>query len=143
MRTSIALASALVALCTAAPAARAQTSAQTSEEKLVAAGREEFLQYCASCHGPEGKGNGPLAEDMRVPPADLTHITSRHGGAFPEPMIAEIIDGRRRVRGHGPGNMPVWGRRFDREVGYGQAGDIAIRGRISLLVEYLRSIQAK
>jgi mono/diheme cytochrome c family protein len=139
MRTSIALASALAALCTAAPAAWAQTS----EEKLVAAGREEYMQYCASCHGPEGKGNGPLAEDMRVAPADLTHITSRPGGAFPEPMIAEIIDGRRRVRGHGPGNMPVWGRRFDREVGYGQAGDIAIRGRISLLVEYLRSIQAK
>jgi mono/diheme cytochrome c family protein len=139
MRISIALASALAALCTAAPAAWAQTS----EEKLVAAGREEFLQYCASCHGPEGKGNGPLAEDMRTAPADLTHINSRHGGVFPEPMIAEIIDGRRRVRGHGPGNMPVWGRRFDREVGYGQAGDIAIRGRISLLVEYLRSIQAK
>lgn len=139
MRTSIALASALAALCTAAPAARAQTS----EEKLVAAGREEYMQYCASCHGPEGKGNGPLAEDMRVAPADLTHINSRHGGVFPEPMMAEIIDGRRRVRGHGPATMPVWGRRFDREVGYGQAGDIAIRGRISLLVEYLRSIQAK
>ncbi len=138
MRTSIAFASALAALCTAAP-----TWAQTSEEKLAAAGREEYLQYCASCHGPEGKGNGPLAEDLRTAPADLTHIAARHGGVFPEPMIAEIVDGRRRVRGHGPGNMPVWGRRYDLEVGTGNAGDIAIRGRISLLVEYLRSIQAK
>ncbi len=143
MRTSIALASALAALCGAAAAASAQTSAQTSEQKLAAAGREEYLQYCASCHGPDARGAGPLAGDLRVAPADLTHISTRHGGVFPEPMIAEIIDGRRVMRGHGPANMPVWGRRFDREVNYGQAGDIAIRGRISLLVEYLRSIQAK
>jgi hypothetical protein len=58
-------------------------------------------------------------------------------------MIAEFIDGRRRLRAQGPGNMPVWGERFDREVPTGPAGDIAIRGGVAALIEYLRSIQAK
>jgi mono/diheme cytochrome c family protein len=116
--------------------------AEDASSKLAAAGRAEYLQYCASCHGVEGKGNGPLAEDLRVTPADLTHIARRHG-VFPEPVVSEIIDGRRRMRAHGPGNMPVWGRRFDQEIQYGPAGDIAVRGRVALLVEYLRSIQAK
>jgi mono/diheme cytochrome c family protein len=138
---AIATAGALVALLALAPiGARAQDDARA---KLAAAGRAEYLQYCASCHGAEGKGNGPLAEDLRTAPADLTHISQRRGGTFPEPLISEIIDGRRRMRGHGPGNMPVWGRRFDQEVPYGEAGDIAVRGRVALLVEYLRSIQAK
>jgi mono/diheme cytochrome c family protein len=141
IRYAIATGGALAACLALAPSAA--LAADDAASKLAAAGRAEFLQYCASCHGAEGKGNGPLAEDLRVPPADLTRIAQRHGGAFPEPMISEIIDGRRRMRAHGPGNMPVWGRRFDREVPYGEAGDIAVRGRVALLVEYLRSIQAK
>jgi mono/diheme cytochrome c family protein len=137
-RHSLALCTALAALCGAAP-----VWAQTSEEKLTAAGRADYLQYCAACHGTGGKGDGPVAEDLRVAPPDLTQISSRHGGVFPQAMIAEFIDGRRRVRAHGPGNMPVWGLRFDREVPTAPAGDIAIRGRVMRLIEYLRAIQAK
>ncbi|HXK25215.1 MAG TPA: cytochrome c [Myxococcota bacterium] len=137
-RHSLALCSALAALCSAAP-----VWAQSSEEKTAAAGREAYLRYCASCHGTEGKGNGPLAEDLRVAPADLTQISAHRGGVFPQAMIAEFIDGRRRVRAHGPANMPVWGERFDREVPTSPSGDIVIRSRVMLLIEYLRSIQAK
>jgi mono/diheme cytochrome c family protein len=137
-RHSLALCSALAALCAVAP-----VWAQTAEEKLAAAGHEEYLQYCASCHGTGGKGDGPIAGDLSVAPADLTKISARRGGTFPQAMIAEFIDGRRRVRAHGPGNMPVWGHRFDREAPTAPAGDIAIRGRVMLLIEYLRSIQAK
>jgi mono/diheme cytochrome c family protein len=118
-------------------------AADDAASQLAAAGRAEFLQYCASCHGAEGKGDGPLAEELRTAPADLTRIAHRRGGAFPDSQIAETIDGRRRIRGHGPGNMPVWGRRFDQEVPFGNTGDIAVRARISLLVAYLRSIQVK
>jgi mono/diheme cytochrome c family protein len=108
---SLALCCALAALCGAAPA-----WAQTAEEKLAAAGREEYLQFCASCHGTDGRGNGPIAEDLRVAPSDLTQISSRRDGVFPHAMIAEFIDGRRRVRAHGPGDMPVWGHQFYREA---------------------------
>ncbi|NGZ96679.1 MAG: hypothetical protein CV089_11250 [Nitrospira sp. WS110] len=35
-------------------------------------GREVFEQHCVSCHGADGKGNGRLAADLPVRPADLT-----------------------------------------------------------------------
>jgi mono/diheme cytochrome c family protein len=135
---SLALCSALAALCGVAP-----VWAQTADEKLAAAGHGEYLRYCASCHGTNGKGDGPIAGDLRVAPADLTKISERRGGVFPQATLAEFIDGRRRVRAHGPGNMPIWGHRFDSEAPTAPAGDIVIRGRIMLLIEYLRSIQAK
>jgi mono/diheme cytochrome c family protein len=138
VRTPLAVCSALAALCAAAPG-----WAQTAEENLAAEGREEFVQYCASCHGTDARGDGPLADDLRVPPADLTQVSARHGGVFPEAMIAEVIDGRRRVRAHGSAEMPVWGHRFQVETGTRPASDFAVRGRTLLLVEYLGSIQAK
>lgn len=34
-----------------------------------AKGRYHFLQYCASCHGPDGRGNGPTSQTLnRRPP---------------------------------------------------------------------------
>ena len=38
----------------------------------VAVGARAFAQNCVACHGPEGKGDGPLARSLPVPPADLT-----------------------------------------------------------------------
>lgn len=38
----------------------------------VAVGARAFAQNCAACHGPDGKGDGPLARGLPVPPADLT-----------------------------------------------------------------------
>ncbi len=105
-----------------------------------------FVQYCASCHGPDAKGNGPMAEELRRAPADLTTIASRRDGVFPDAQMAEVIDGRRRVRGHGPRDMPVWGQRFGRNVAASSADshqNRAVRGQVLALVAYLRSIQQK
>jgi mono/diheme cytochrome c family protein/uncharacterized membrane protein len=38
----------------------------------IARGKELFAQHCVSCHGEEGRGNGPLAKNLPIPPADLT-----------------------------------------------------------------------
>ena len=35
-------------------------------------GKEIFLEHCQHCHGPQGKGNGELAEYLDPPPGDLT-----------------------------------------------------------------------
>jgi hypothetical protein len=51
-------------------------------------------------------------------------------------MIAEIIDGRRVMRGHGRQHA-VWGRRFDREVSYGRLETSRPRPHHAA-VEYLR-----
>ncbi len=38
----------------------------------IVAGEALYPQYCASCHGASGRGDGAAAKGMRIPPADLT-----------------------------------------------------------------------
>lgn len=37
----------------------------------IAQGAQLFAQHCASCHGAQGRGDGPLAEGMEPPPSDF------------------------------------------------------------------------
>jgi len=108
---------------------------------LVDAGRAEFLRYCASCHGVDAHGKGPVAETLRTPPADLTQIAKRHGGKFPAGEIAAFIDGRTMVSAHGTREMPVWGRILGEKIAEGTTEDEVARGRIDALVAYLMTIQ--
>ena len=84
--------------------------AQTS----VALGRADFKDNCASCHGHSGRGDGPVQSFLVKPPSDLTTITQRHGGKFPQELMWEVIDGRWSGDGgpHGSREMPVWGQEF-------------------------------
>jgi hypothetical protein len=104
-------------------------------------GRQLYKRYCSACHGMDGKGQGPVASDLRTPPADLTQIAKRRGGEFPVGEIAAIIDGRTEVRGHGSRAMPVWGERFSEQVGGGSLGEEVVRGNLLVLMQYLQSIQ--
>jgi len=38
----------------------------------IARGYDFFKGNCTGCHGASGDGNGPMAKDLKVPPADLT-----------------------------------------------------------------------
>jgi mono/diheme cytochrome c family protein len=99
-----------------------------------------FRAYCASCHGPEGRGDGPLAEDLRYRPANLTLIAKRNGGEFPTELVVRIVDGRKRVRGHGGPDMPVWGDAFRNvDAGFDEA---AAQEKIRAVVDHLKTIQA-
>ncbi|MCO6475531.1 MAG: cytochrome c [Phaeodactylibacter sp.] len=102
----------------------------------AAAGKSLYQTYCQSCHGEAGKGNGPVAQYLVLPPADLTRIALRRDGAFPEKEIQQVIDGRREVRVHGNSEMPVWGDAF-RQEGPSEKAEEKIRK----LVAYLKTIQ--
>lgn len=107
------------------------------------AGRAEYLDSCASCHGADGTGAGYLAGFLTVEIPDLTTIKARNDGVFPMLDIIHIVDGRTGVRGHGE-DMPVWGNRFkfDMAKDSGDYGaETMIRGKILSLVYYLDSIQ--
>ena len=52
------------------------------------AGAYAYRTYCASCHGADGKGEGPLTENLRFRPADLTLIAKRNGGSFPVDRVS-------------------------------------------------------
>lgn len=116
-------------------------SARGADSGDVHTGRELYEQHCMFCHGAAGKGDGPLAEDLRVRPADLTTIAKRRAWTFPEVEVREIIDGRRSVRGHGGKEMPIWGRIFSDTGVLGKPDEAGAREKLQKLVDYLRSIQ--
>jgi mono/diheme cytochrome c family protein len=103
-----------------------------------ASGGAIFENYCAACHGRAAKGDGPLADSLKIRPADLTAIAKRNGGTFPSDQVSKIIDGRNPVKGHGGGDMPIWGDAF------AKSGDpMPVEERIRRLVVYLGSVQSK
>src|SRR5690348_11097592 len=77
-----------------------------------ASGREMYTQYCAACHGKDGKGAGPAAPALKTAPTDLTGLSTRNGGSFPETKVVHVIDGSDTVAAHGSRDMPVWGEVF-------------------------------
>ena len=103
----------------------------------VAQGRQLYLEYCSSCHGLTGEGDGPVAPALTTPPANLRRLSERFGNPLPENQVARFIDGRVEVKAHGPRDMPVWGARFFAET----HNESTVRARIAKLVAYLQSIQ--
>ena len=126
---------------TATIAAGADAGAQsiyTSDP--VENGRISYTVYCASCHGSEGRGDGPVARSLNTPPPDLTQLTAASGGAFEADSVYAYIDGRADVDAHGTRDMPVWGNIWIEEDGEPVLREVVDR-RINELVEYLRTLQ--
>ena len=75
-------------------AARAQTIAAWSPPVVTgdpARGTKLFAALCASCHGVDARGRGPLAEKLAAPPADLVAgPRPRTTRAAPESTAAEL-----------------------------------------------------
>jgi mono/diheme cytochrome c family protein len=104
----------------------------------VAKGRALYLDHCASCHGLNGDGKGPVASALSTPPANLRRLSERYGNPLPVDQIARFIDGRADVKAHGPRDMPVWGE----EVRKNPDGSTRkLRDWVADVVAYLQSIQ--
>ena len=104
------------------------------------AGRDLFDFYCATCHGRDAKGTGPTAKALRVPPPDLTLLTARNGGVFPDSRVESLIaDGSTIVPAHGSREMPIWAPIFSGL----DPNDHLNRLRLRNIVDFLASIQAK
>ena len=119
-------------------------------------GKIEYQSSCASCHGVDGKGNGPVADALKRKPADLTMIAKANNGVFPFGRIYEIIDGRlEEVISHGARDMPVWGFRYSPPPTPGFSPlapyfldplydrEPIIRSRILAVIDYVYRIQEK
>jgi len=114
---------------------------QMSPDDTVRLGQHYFVRYCSSCHGLEGRGDGPTASVLQPPPADLTRIARRRGGHFPVAEITAYIDGRTSVPAHGRREMPIWGERFGEMVGRDMLGEAVVQSHLRFLIAYLQSIQ--
>jgi mono/diheme cytochrome c family protein len=110
------------------------------ETKLIDSiqGVDLYKTYCATCHGLDAKGRGPMAASLKTPPSDLTRIAIRNRGVFPIMRVQKIISGEEQPSpGHGTREMPVWGPIFSKVTHDVDLGHV----RIDNLARYLRDIQ--
>ncbi|MCK6555891.1 cytochrome c [Candidatus Binatia bacterium] len=109
----------------------------------VTAGQMYYKQYCATCHGVDARGDGPTAKALKEKVPDLTTLAKRNDGKFPYILVLDIIDGQQPIPSHGSAEMPTWGETFQSDVGNDPLSQAAVRGRLMLLTDYIRSIQVK
>jgi len=137
----------LAVLMVFAVAAGAQNQEPTTVIKHVpvaatspTSGQEMYKTYCAVCHGADGKGNGPAAEALKVPPTDLTMLSKNNGGKYPSMKVSSAIRGEANLPAHGTKEMPVWGQLFW-SMSHGHEGEV--QQRVVNLDKYIESLQAK
>jgi mono/diheme cytochrome c family protein len=116
-----------------------QASARQTKPVLAdsLAGRDSYELYCASCHGPAGHGDGPVAPALRTHPADLTLLAQHNNGAFPRNRVRDFVAGTGRTpAAHGTTEMPIWGPMFR-----AFESDARVRQRIENLLTFIESMQ--
>ena len=78
-------------------------------------GRRLYVSYCQLCHGPDGKGDGPLSKQMKIIPADLTTTLRSRSDTILKKIITG--QGRQTITGRNRHNilsdaMPEWSKVF-------------------------------
>jgi mono/diheme cytochrome c family protein len=101
-----------------------------------------FAANCASCHGNQGLGDGPLSADLPVQPVDLTVLSKNNGGVFPTARALSYIYGD-PVDGHLARVMPQFGGQMaDDLVPVTVDGVLTPTPRVlAALLSYLETIQ--
>jgi cytochrome c553 len=118
--------------------ARAQVKRVPAPYTRASSGKDMYLAYCASCHGKDGRGNGPTAPALKFVPTDLTQLAASNGGRFPENHVTQTIKGDFGTPSHGSRDMPVWGSIF---ASMGTTSDGSMQLRIRNLTKYIASMQ--
>jgi mono/diheme cytochrome c family protein len=131
----ILLVTAVVFLLAASAHAQTQPKKEPIKQVPPSDAAAMFQSYCAVCHGKEGLGNGPAAKALTKAPADLTRISTRNGGKFPDVRVKRYIEGLDEVPAHGTRDMPMWGDLF-RSLNRDTA-----QIRVQALSDYLKGMQ--
>jgi mono/diheme cytochrome c family protein len=107
-------------------------------------GQADYDRYCASCHGVEGTGHGPMRAVLTLAPTDLSALKAENGGVFPLERVVRRIDGRDPLVAHGS-PMPVYGTFFDDGAGVTlempSGGQIMTTQPVADLVTYIKNLQ--
>ncbi len=111
------------------------------EQDRAVLGALSYRIHCLNCHGSSGTGDGPMAELLKIAPADLSRLAEDNDGEFPGEQVYRAIDGREALASHGSREMPVWGIGFQ-EMGRDSDQEETVRDKILDLVAYLETVQA-
>ena len=77
----------------------AQSSSAGKPPRLIIesmTGEDSFNFYCATCHGRDGRGTGPVATALKTQPSDLTALARRNRGMFPRSDVISFVIGTAR-----------------------------------------------
>ena len=102
-------------------------------------GKDLFHAYCSTCHGDNGKGDGPVASFLDPKPTDQTIIAKRNGGVFTAKRVRSIIAGEDVIKAHRTRDMPTWEPIFRQKDKGRDLGKI----RLENLSTYIQSWQEK
>ncbi len=104
-------------------------------------GRDRYMQYCATCHGPTGTGDGVASSTFNKHPVDLTLLSRQNGGRFPTTKVLSIVKGDTPIAAHGKREMPVWGEILGHPLDDSMYQKDASDLKILSITAYLESIQ--
>lgn len=103
------------------PPAGAAPAESAGEEKKARPAAELYAQNCASCHGPSGKGDGPLSAGLNPQPAK--HADGGYMNALSNDHIFKVVKEGGASVGKSP-MMAPWGSSFSDEEIKGLVGFI-------------------
>lgn len=73
-----------------------------ADDPVLVRGFEIYTRRCVSCHGPSGRGDGPLSKSLAGPaPRNLVEDRWKYGDA-PEQVVAVLENGIK------DSTMPAW-----------------------------------
>jgi mono/diheme cytochrome c family protein len=117
---------------------RQPAASPDSRGTAVSSGQHLYVSYCASCHGLDGKGNGPASSALRTAPTDLTLLSKNNHGSFPAERVYSMASGDYVIASHGSKEMPIWGPAFLARSGSTPA---EVEQNIRSLVRYIELLQ--
>ena len=135
----------LVLACAAVVAAQ-QPAAKIKEVPVKptspVSGSEMYKAYCAVCHGTDGKGGGPAAASLKIPPTDLTLLSKKNGGVYPAQHVSAVLQfGAENPAAHGSATMPIWGTLLRSLNAGSQNPGPLVQQRVSNMTNYLKTLQ--
>jgi mono/diheme cytochrome c family protein len=104
-------------------------------------GETFYIQYCSSCHGKDGRGEGSVSPYLKLKIPDLSLLKKSHKGIYPLDDVMAAIDGRRSIRAHGDRQMPVWGEVFRKEVEKEKYSELTSLLKAKMIAEYVAQLQ--
>ena len=113
------------------------------EDFALQLGKQRYLKYCATCHGPNATGDGVASGLFTKHPPDLTLLAKKNGGKFPTNEVLNVVRGNVAIAAHGNREMPVWGEILGRPLDTSMSGQAAADAEILVIANYLESIQKK
>jgi mono/diheme cytochrome c family protein len=103
-------------------------------------GTQMFKDYCASCHGVDGRGHGPAVMFLKAPPPDLRTMAQRNNGKYPAAKVGSMLRFGPGSKAHGALHMPTWGPLFrSLDPDNALVADLRVRN----LTGFIKSIQLK